>query len=346
MRKISKTLAILASCIMIAGNGAVLCPAQVMAADNTATETKTETKVYNDEGWLRARAVYKVSDMSSKKQFTDATIELSSDKWKKGDDGWYYYADKVKPDQSIEFMKSFTVPEGITSTDSDKKFGVEIEAQVAEAVADHPGWSKNEAGIYTETYDTISKNYTDSETKTEESNGTKTETKLEFTKGTLTVKINEYEDYGNGVQGYEDNQTVLPGQKISKIVKLDISGALGKATKTTTTTSPKTSTSTEAPKSNNTPSDNKQIQTTAAPNPQPNTGTGTTQTPEEGQTETPTPPVTFTDTGTSETTGIVNTGDDAPIVPLMAVSGIALAGATVAFVVKKREEKNRSTTHD
>lgn len=329
MRRFTKTLALFASCFLLFGSMVPVVP--VHAAEETVT--KEETKTYHDDVWLRARVAYKVSKMVTKQSFTDATIEISSDKWQKNKDGWYYYKDKVKPDQTIEFMKSFSVPASITEVDSDKEFGVEIEAQIAEAVAEHPGWDKNENGVYAETYDTISKKYTDEIKGTSEKDGVKKETNMKFEQGTTVVKINEYEDYGNGVQEYEDKQTVLPGQKISKIVYLTISGTPGKATKTTKTTSPKK----EEPKSTPTPTPapNRETVTytpTSDFEPIPETTSALAEPAPEPENEVPvsTP---------APDPRLVKTDDDAPIVPLIVTAGLALSGIVGILIYKKKGEK-------
>ena len=75
---------------------------------------------------------------------------------------------------------------------------------------------------------------------------------LTFSQGTINIAINEYQKDANGnVTAYVDNKSVVLGQKVSKIVKIKLTGKVGNVTetkkkeetpKTTPTTTPKPST--------------------------------------------------------------------------------------------------------
>lgn len=223
MHKLKRYIAgILSAAMMLCSAGAM----PIYAAESTSAESKTTDNCV----WMRAKAEYSLSGMS------DQGTTFASG-WTKGDGDWYYYKDKVELGKEITFIESVTVPTTLTNKESGNKFTVKVFVEAEQAFSGSEGWNANRSADYSQSYSDAAK----SDNKN-----------LTFSQGTIHIAINEYQKDANGnVTAYTDNKSVVPGQKISKIVKIKLTGKVGNVTetkkkeetpKTTPTTTPKPST--------------------------------------------------------------------------------------------------------
>ncbi len=263
-------------------------------ADTTATASTTT----NNRVWIRAKVEYSLSGMSD----SGTTFESN---WSKGSDGWYYYKNAVDANKEITFIKSVSVPSTFTNKDSGQKFDVKITAEAEQVITGSSGWDSNRAADYSQSY----------EDATSTNDSTKT-----FTKGTIALAISEYQLNSSGQEvTYVDNKSVVPGQVVSKIVKIKYTGTVGNV-KTTPKTEEKKKTDTQNQKELVTATNNLTPMGSALPNEAVQTNLTADGTPVDTSTE-----------------GVVpETGDHSPIVLL--ICGAAGVAAALAFVATRKKK--------
>lgn len=271
----------------------LLCSTGLPVFADTAASSTTNNRV-----WIRAKVEYSLDGMSD----NGTTFESN---WNKGNDGWYYYKSPVDINKDITFIKSVSIPSQLTNKDAGKTFNVKITAEAEQAIRGSSGWDSNREADYSQSY--------------EDATSTKDSTKT-FTKGSLVLSISEFQLNDNGQEiNYVDNKSVVPGQVVSKIVKIKVTGTVGNTKETPKKDEPKKETTTTA--SNQTP-----------------TPTPTVAQPKDTvQTNMAVDTVEGAPVATSDAGSVPETGDQSPIVLL--VCGAVAVAVALAFVATRKRGK-------
>ena len=172
------------------------------------TLTKTEEKVavlkdepsfYRPRLIVRAKVEYRTNGQL--KGLDDSMLLFDNAKWKKSDDGWYYYETRVDPGTKLQFFKGVKLPCDWDNVTADKNFDIIVTAQASEAFDGGKG-DDQQAYVFT---DSILTNVQTME------------------KNNDVLDIVEYQDDGKGnLTPYENHKTVTPCELVSKIVVIDI----------------------------------------------------------------------------------------------------------------------------
>ncbi len=225
--------------LMILALAAALCAVLPITAQ--AKKTKETGSVY-----LRARLDYTASKGMT--ALSEDNIILASGKWK-ADGDYYYYDSPVEPGQTVDFISGVRIPEEWGNTATGNQFSILVTAEAAESLPGTTGWNSNQETIYSTTFDVMK--------------GEQKKLGYKVKKGTITLSIKEYEvDESGKLKTYENNKIVVPGEEVSKVVKITVNGDKTTRTKKEKDTEP----STEKKPDPVTPLGN---------NPTPNGGTGT-----------------------------------------------------------------------
>ena len=169
-----------------------------------AAETQT-TRI-----WIRAQISYE-SD-GDLKGLSDEMITLSSDWTKK--DGWFYYGKPLESGQSVDLMKSVRIPTTWNNDDSGKTFNVVVKVEAAEAFPGDTGWNDGSAAVYSQSFDMSA--------QTAKAQG------LTAEQGNIRIRLEEFQESGGKEQPYENNKVVVPGETVSKIVRITVEGEKSK----------------------------------------------------------------------------------------------------------------------
>lgn len=169
-----------------------------------AAETSTNV-------WIRAKISYE-SD-GGLTGLSDEMVTLSSDKWSKKD-GYYYYTSPLQSGQSVDLMKSVQIPASWNNNDSGKTFNVVVTVEAAEAFPGDSGWNEGSAAVYSQSFDLSIQNA--------EKNG------VSFQQGNIRIRLEEFQSVNGKEQPYENNRIVVPGETVSKIVRITVEGEKSK----------------------------------------------------------------------------------------------------------------------
>ncbi len=161
--------------------------------------------------WIRARISYE-SD-GTLEGLSDEMFTLSSSDWQKKD-GWYYYGKPVEPGRSVDFIKGVQIPYSWNNSVSGKSFSIVVKVEAAEAFPGDPGWNEGSSAVYSGTFDFSKQNA--------ESGG------ISVRQGNIRIRLEEYQEINGKEQPYENNRIVIPGEKVSKIVRITVDGEKSK----------------------------------------------------------------------------------------------------------------------
>ena len=165
-----------------------------------------------NNGWIRAKFV-----LSSGKNLPGFTQDLLTvaDGWTKDRDGWWYYERPIKSGDDVTLLTNVTFPVNWANEDAGMKFSIRADVQVAEAMPGEKGFSENDPISYETTYEIANIGY-------------KHPDNVAVVKGGLTAEIHEYQKDENGTEiPYQNDKTIVPGQKIDKIIRIRITGKPG-----------------------------------------------------------------------------------------------------------------------
>ena len=168
-----------------------------------AKKTKESGSVF-----LRARLDYTAAKGMS--ALSDENIVLASGKWKLDGD-YYYYDSPVEPGQTVDFISGVQIPEEWGNIAVGKQFSIVVTAEAAESLPGTTAWNSNQETIYATTYDVMK--------------GEQKSLGYKVKKGMISLTIKEYELDENGkLKTYENNKVVVPGEEVSKVVKITVNG--------------------------------------------------------------------------------------------------------------------------
>lgn len=170
-----------------------------------ARAAETETRI-----WIRAQISYESDGTLT--GLSDEMVTLSSDWTKK--DGWFYYQKALESGQSVDLMKSVRIPHSWNSSDSGKTFNIVVKVEAAEAFPRDTGWSDGSPAIYSQSFEMSKQNAL--------SKG------LTATQGNIRIRLEEFQESGGKEQPYENNRIVVPGETVSKIVRITVEGEKSK----------------------------------------------------------------------------------------------------------------------
>ena len=170
-----------------------------------ARAAETETRI-----WIRAQISYESDGTLT--GISDEMVTLSSDWTKK--DGWFYYQKALESGQSVDLMKSVKIPHSWNSSDSGKTFNIVVKVEAAEAFPWDTGWSDGSPAIYSQSFEMSKQNAL--------SKG------LTATQGNIRIRLEEFQESGGKEQPYENNRIVVPGETVSKIVRITVEGEKSK----------------------------------------------------------------------------------------------------------------------
>lgn len=184
---------------------------------STQTITTTTTVTDNDHVWIRANLSYRLD--KELYGIDDNAVTFSSpDKWiKQGD--WYYYQEPVESGDKIRFINGFSIPTSWDNSTRDKKFEIIATIEAAEALPGETTWNSNSEVAYSQTFDVWNASYTGLAA---------TET---VSQSSIKLNVSEYQLNENGKEvTYQNDKLVTPGQKVSKIIEIQVEGQKGKIT--------------------------------------------------------------------------------------------------------------------
>lgn len=154
---------------------------------------------YSPKLFVRAKLEYRSG--GGLKGLDDSMIRFNNKKWKKGDDGWYYYESKVDPGTKLPFFESVKIPCDWDNGTADKRFDIIVTAQCSEAFDGGPG-NDQQAYIFT---DSIFHNVSTME------------------KNNQVIEVVEYQKEEDGdLVPYVNDKTVVPCEVVSKIAVIDV----------------------------------------------------------------------------------------------------------------------------
>ena len=192
---------------------AIVLSAVTAIAMPTAAFAKKTTET--GSVFIRARLDY--STASGMSALSDKYVTLSSGKWK-ADGDYYYYDSPVEPGQTVEFISSVKIPEEWGNGSVGKQFSILVTAEAAECLPGETGWNSNQEAAYVGTFDVMK--------------GEQQEEGYKVKKGNISLTIKEYQlDESGKLKAYENNKTVIPGQEVSKVVKITVNGKKSTRTK-------------------------------------------------------------------------------------------------------------------
>lgn len=185
------------------------------ASTTTQTATPTTTVVDNDHVWIRANLSYRLD--SELYGIDDNAVTFSdTSKWVKQGD-WYYYKEPVESGQKLRFINGFSIPTSWSNSTRDKKFEIVATVQAAEAIPGETSWNSNSEVAYSQTFDVW------------KAGNTSIPSNETINQSSIKLIINEYQLDKNGKEvSYENDKLVTPGQKISKIIEIEVQGKKGK----------------------------------------------------------------------------------------------------------------------
>ena len=169
-----------------------------------AAETSTNV-------WVRAQVSYESE--GSLTGLSDEMITFSSSDWTKKD-GWFYYGKPVQSGQSIDLMKSVKIPTSWNNNDSGKTFNIVVKVEAAEAFPGDSGWAEGSPAVYSQSFDMSKQNA--------EKYG------LTVQQGNIRIRLEEFQETGGKEQPYENSKIVVPGETVSKIVRITVEGEKSK----------------------------------------------------------------------------------------------------------------------
>ncbi len=175
------------------------------------TAYAAETPVGRNSGWVRAKLTYEFDDGVT--GLSDDIVKFADGWTKRGD--WYYYKEPVAPGDKIRFITCVTVPSDWTEKLENKKFAIIATAEVSEVAPGETGWNTNATISYSKSFDVWSMGY-------------KHDEDVWVEEGNLSVHVHESQLDKNGNEvPYVNDKLIVPGEHISKIIDLEIGGALG-----------------------------------------------------------------------------------------------------------------------
>ena len=161
--------------------------------------------------WIRAQVSYE-SD-GSLTGLSDEMITLSSADWTKKD-GWFYYGKPLESGQSVDLMKSVQIPPTWNNNDSGKTFNIVVKVEAAEAFPGDSGWKDGSPAVYSQSFDMSKQNAEKYE--------------LTVQQGSIKIRLEEFQEKDGKEQSYENNKVVVPGETVSKIVRIKVEGEKSK----------------------------------------------------------------------------------------------------------------------
>ena len=111
-------------------------------------------------------------------------------------------------------MKSVQIPVSWNNNDSGKTFNVVVTVEAAEAFPGDSGWNEGSAAVYSQSFDMSKQNA--------EKNG------VSVQQGDIRIRLEEFQDVNGKEQPYENNRIVVPGETVSKIVRITVEGEKSK----------------------------------------------------------------------------------------------------------------------
>lgn len=166
--------------------------------------------------WIRAKLEYQLD--SALYGIDDNAVEFADkDNWKKNGD-WFYYSKPVESGDKIRLINGFSIPTEWNNNTSQKGFKIVATVEAAQAFPGDTEWNDNSEACYHTTFDVWKDGYV--------SNLQKDET---ITSGNIKLKVVEYQlDKNNKEETYQNDKLVTPGQKVSKIIEIQVEGTKGK----------------------------------------------------------------------------------------------------------------------
>lgn len=161
--------------------------------------------------WVRAQLSYESDEGLT--GVSDEMVTLSSDRWTKKD-GWYYYSSPLESGDTVELMRSVRVPADWDNDDAGKSFSVIVKVEAAEAFTTDTGWKDGAAVVYSQSFELSG--------QAEKAAG------YTITQGNITVRLEEFQEENGKETPYENGKVVVPGETVSKIVRITVEGEKSK----------------------------------------------------------------------------------------------------------------------
>ena len=166
--------------------------------------------------WLRAHISYQHEKGITR--LDDSRINFANLKWKKADDGWYYYEDPVPSGVTVAFINGVMIPFQWTNNVANKDFSIKITVEAAEVMKGDVGWNNNSEVAYEKVYDFINLDPNNKEAQP-------------ISNGRMLVKINEWErDETGRIFPYQNDKVIVPNEYVSKIVEFTVQRVLIRST--------------------------------------------------------------------------------------------------------------------
>lgn len=201
-------------CFLLAITAAFTMP--VYAQTNADIDTsKYYVKTDSDRVWIRAKIEY-ILDGDTYGIDDNSVVFHDASSWEK-DGEWFYYKEPVDSGSRIRLFDSFSIPTGWKNETSGDGFKIVVTAQASEVIPGDSAWNSNSDVCYSTTFDVYSTG--DYGLASDEI----------ISEGTIKLKLVEYELDKDGKEvSYQNDKTVIPGQKVSKIVEIQVEGDKGK----------------------------------------------------------------------------------------------------------------------
>ena len=173
------------------------------------TPLSAKASEYEPGPYFRLRAGVDFSAGEGMDGLDRSCIVLSSDRWRwEGD--YCYYTEPVQIGEEIEFMKEVVVPPEWKNDQSGNGFQVRVTAEAAEILVRE----KEETGSPAKWF----------ERTREEDLAEADRAGYLIRPGQVRAVIREYEKTADGEREYQNGKTVLPGQHVSKMVRIVLEG--------------------------------------------------------------------------------------------------------------------------
>lgn len=191
--------------------------AQTAQPDATALSPNVPAVVVSDNNhvWIRAKLEYDLDDTLY--GIDDNAVEFAEkENWTKKD-GWFYYKTPVEPGNKIRLINGFSIPTTWQNATSQKGFKIIATVEAAQAFPGDTEWNDNSEACYQKTFDVYKAGRVSSQPNEV------------ITEGNVRLNVVEYQLDENGKEAdYQNNKLVTPGEKVSKIIEIQVLGEKGK----------------------------------------------------------------------------------------------------------------------
>lgn len=116
-------------------------PGQKIEKDPTITVERSSSEAY-----IRAKITYSDQLTQEEQEKLENSLTMKNG-WAKSTDGYYYYYDIVKPNESVILFDSVTIPDGWDNSYAEKTFEIDIVAEAIQANNFQPTYSHDKSTV-------------------------------------------------------------------------------------------------------------------------------------------------------------------------------------------------------